>query len=244
MLAAVFYADALHAQNENDGFKDFQLSFGRVSDAWKKYNDTLAREFRRKNIAYPPKEIFIRAFKSQNQLELWARVNEAGEYKLIKTYNICAVSGLLGPKREKGDRQVPEGFYFISDFNPKSEYFLSLELNYPNYSDHALGKTKLGGDIYIHGGCVTIGCLPMTNDGIQEIYTVCMNARINGQINIPVHIYPTRLNKDGINYLNHEYVNDVPKMQFWSELKPEFEYFEKTHKLLPVMYTPEGRYVN
>ncbi len=179
-------------------------------------------------------------------MELWAKNPDVQEYKLIKTYHICAVSGMLGPKRIQGDKQVPEGFYFIEDFNPKSEYFLSLLLNYPNYSDQLLGKDKekLGGDIYIHGGCVTIGCMPMTNDGIQEIYTVCLNARINGQENIPVHIYPTRLNKNGIGYLIREFPGDTPRQQLWSELRNEYEYFEKTHRLLPVMYSPEGEYVN
>jgi murein L,D-transpeptidase YafK len=244
-IGCMLYVLPLRAQDDDEqSFKNFQLSFGRVSDAWRKYNDTLSREFRRKNVAYPPKDIFLRAFKSQNEMELWARNNEAGEYKLIKTYHICAISGLLGPKRTQGDRQVPEGFYFIEDFNPKSDYFLSLQINYPNYSDKVLGNGKSGGDIYIHGGCVTIGCMPMTNDGIQEIYTVCLNARINGEENIPVHIYPTRLTKSGLNYLFHEFPNDIAKQQFWESLKAAYDYFEKTHKLLPVMYTPDGKYVN
>ncbi len=242
---AAFYSFPSFAQNDDDqSFKNFQLSFGRVSDAWKKYNDTLSKDFKKKNVAYPPKDILLRAFKSQNEMELWARNNESSEYKLIKTYHICAISGLLGPKRTHGDRQVPEGFYFIEDFNPKSDYFLSLQLNYPNYSDQAIGKGDLGGDIYIHGGCVTIGCMPMTNDGIQEIYTLCLNARINGLVNIPVHIYPTRLTKSGMAYLFHEFPKDAAKQQFWESLKTEYDYFEKTHKLLPVMYTPDGRYVN
>ena len=243
-LIACLCVRQLYAQTDDQNFKNFQLSFTRVSDAWKKYNDTLGKEFRKKNVAYPPKDIYLRAFKSQNEMELWAKGSDNGEYKLIKTYHICAISGSLGPKRSQGDRQVPEGFYFIEDFNPKSDYYLSLLLNYPNFSDEALGKEKLGGDIYIHGGCVTVGCMPMTNEGIQEIYTLCLNARINGQENIPVHIYPTRLNKNGLAYLAREFANDPAKQQFWSEMKSEYEYFEKTHKLLPVMYTPDGRYIN
>jgi murein L,D-transpeptidase YafK len=232
----------VYAQGDSVSFRNSQLSYGHVSQSWKKYNDTLSREFRKKGIAYPPKDIFLRAFKSQNELELWARNNENSEYKLIKTYRICSISGSLGPKRTQGDRQVPEGFYFIEEFNPASEYYLSLRLNYPNYSDQAMGNGKLGGDIYIHGGCVTVGCLPMTNEGIQEIYTVCLNAKLNGQVNIPVHIYPTRLSKSGMNYLYHEFPKDLARQQFWSELKTGYDYFEKTHKLLPVMYTPDGRY--
>ncbi len=232
------------AQSTDQAFKNAQMSSSRVADAWKKYDDSLSRLFSRKNVAYPCKDIYLRAFKSQNELELWARNSDATEYKLIKTYHICAISGSLGPKRIQGDRQVPEGFYFIEDFNPKSEYYLSLQVSYPNFADQASGKPNLGGDIYIHGGCVTIGCLPMTNEGIEEIYTLCLSARVNGEENIPVHIYPTRLNKNGITYLMKEYPNDVPRQQFWADLRNEYEYFEKTHKLLPVMYSPDGKYVN
>ena len=244
-ITGVFLAaTGAYAQDDTKAFKDYQLSCTRVSGAVAKYNDSISRDFKRKNIAYPCKDIYIRAFKSQNEMELWARNNETSEYRLIKTYRICAISGGLGPKRAKGDRQVPEGFYFIDEFNPKSDYYLSLLLNYPNFSDQAQGREKLGGDIYIHGGCVTIGCMPMTNDGIQEIYTVCLNAKLSGQENIPVHIFPTRLSKSGMNYLGREYAGDIAKLQFWQDLRPSFEYFEKYHKLLPVMYTPDGKYAN
>ncbi len=240
---AVFCTSPLFAQSDSLSFRNAQFTSSRVADSWKKFNDTLSKEFKHKNVAYPPKDIYLRAFKSQNEMELWARNNESSEYKLIKTYRICAISGSLGPKRVQGDRQVPEGYYFIEDFNNKSDYYLSLQLNYPNYSDQMQGNQKTGGDIYIHGGCVTVGCMPMTDPGIQEIYTLCLNARLNGQLYIPVHIYPTRMNKSGLSYLNKEYANDATKQQFWSELKAGYEYFEKYHKLLPVMYTPDGKYV-
>jgi len=233
------------AQTSIQDFKNAQFSSSRVTDAWKKYNDTLAAAFKRKNVEYPCKDICLRAFKSQNEMELWARNNESSEYKLIKTMHICAISGSLGPKRGQGDNQVPEGYYFIDEFNPRSDYYLAMLLNYPNFSDQLMShKPKLGGDIYIHGGCVTIGCMPMTDEGIKELYTACLSARLNGQVNIPVHIYPTRLNKNGMAYLSRSFPNDHEKQQFWSEMKGEYDYFEKYHKLLPVMYTPEGNYVN
>jgi murein L,D-transpeptidase YafK len=243
-LIAGLYGSVLFAQDDSASFRNAQFASSRVAESWKKYNDTLAKEFRKKNIAYPPKDIYLRAFKSQNEMELWANNGDGTEYKLIKTYHVCAISGSLGPKRIQGDRQVPEGYYFIDDFNNASDFYLSLQLNYPNYSDQLLGSQKTGGDIYIHGGCVTIGCLPMTNPGIQEIYTVCLNARLNGQEFIPVHVFPTRLNKNGIAYLNREFANDAVKQQFWAELKTGYDYFEKYHKILPVMYTPEGKYAD
>lgn len=68
---------------------------------------------------------------------------------------------------------------------------MSLGLNYPNLSDRKKSKaTNLGGDIFIHGDCVTIGCLPMTNELIKEIYLYAIYAKNNGQEKIPVYIFP------------------------------------------------------
>ena len=163
VLCAVvsFMAAVSFAQDDVQTFRNFQFSFNRVSQAWMKTNDTLAKAFKDKGMAYPPSDIYIRSFKAQNEMELWARDSDTAKYKLVKNYRICALSGILGPKRVEGDRQVPEGFYFIEDFNPKSDFYLSMLLNYPNYSDMVLGdKAKPGGDIYIHGGCVTeVVCL-------------------------------------------------------------------------------------
>lgn len=231
-------------QDDVQTFRNFQFSFNRVSQAWMKYNDTISRTFKEKGLAYPPYQIYLRSFKSNNEMELWARDNDTAAYTLVKTYKVCALSGILGPKRFEGDRQVPEGMYFIDDFNPKSDFYLSMLLNYPNYSDMVLGdKRKPGGDIYIHGGCVTVGCLPLTDVFIQELYVLCLNAKMNGQNYIPVHIFPTRFNRVGLNFLGRSYKDDLEKQKFWVNLKAGYDYFEKTRKLLPVMYTADGRYV-
>ncbi|MBL7718287.1 MAG: L,D-transpeptidase family protein [Flavipsychrobacter sp.] len=242
-LIVCFSSSGVSAQDDPNTFKNFQFSSDRVTNAWNKYNDSLRSLFKSKGVAYPPKDIYIRSFKSMNEMEVWARNEPDQEYKLIKLYRICALSGILGPKRYEGDRQVPEGFYFIEDFNPRSDYHLSMLINYPNYSDLMLSnKTRPGGDIYIHGGCVTVGCMPMTDDVIQEIYTLCLNAKINGQIHIPVHIFPTRFNDAGLNFLGREYGKEQDKQQFWVNLKAGYDYFEKHHKIFPVVYTPEGKY--
>jgi murein L,D-transpeptidase YafK len=247
-IAVLFIAMSygkVQAQDDSQTFRNFQLSFTRVNNAWMSYNDTLSKLFKSRGLQYPPKDIYIRSFKSSNDMELWARDNDTSEYRLVKNYRICALSGILGPKRYEGDRQVPEGLYFIDDFNPKSDFYLSLLINYPNYSDMVLGnKLKPGGDIYIHGGCVTVGCMPLTDPVIQEIYTLCLNAKLNGQNYIPVHIFPTRFNRVGLNFLGRTFKDDTEKQKFWVNLKNSYDYFETYHKLLPVMYSTDGRYIN
>lgn len=245
LIAVLLFSTATFAQDDLKTFRNFQFSFTRVSSAYAKFNDSLQRMFRSKGLSYPPKDIFIRSFKAQNELELWARDHSSDEYTLIKNYRICALSGILGPKRWEGDRQVPEGFYFIEEFNPRSDYYLSMLINYPNYSDKllAVDKVRPGGDIYIHGGCQTVGCLPMTNNIIQELYIVCLNAKLAGQNYIPVHIYPTKFTRSALNFLGREYGQEDEKQRFWVNLKYQYDYFERNHKILPVMYTPEGEYV-
>src|SRR5205814_6993990 len=98
--------------------------------------------------------------------------------ELIKTYRVCAASGGLGPKLQAGDGQVPEGFYEISQFNPWSQFLLSMRVSYPNALDRKLKHT--GGDIFIHGNCVTIGCLPIEDGPIQELYIIAKDAHAAG----------------------------------------------------------------
>lgn len=233
----------VNAQIDGKAFMNYQLTFPRVSAAYSKYYEPIRKEAQRFGFQFPLENIYIRSFKSENQLEIWVKDQNVDTYQLFKRYNVCALSGSLGPKRREGDLQVPEGLYFITNFNPTSDYYLSLLVSYPNYSDRIRGhKETPGGDIYIHGGCVTIGCLPMQDEVIKEIYVMCLLARSNGQTNIPVHIFPTRFEKETIGYLSKKF-EDEEKHRFWINLKSGFDHFERTHKLLPVMYNQEGKYV-
>jgi len=243
-MCAVLFSLPVKAQEDPVTFRNFQFSFARVSQAWAQCNDTLRKIFASKDINFPSASIYLRCFKGSNEMELWARPDDTSAYVLVKNYRVCALSGSLGPKRWEGDKMVPEGMYFIDDFNPKSDFHLSMLLNYPNYTDLINGnKVKPGGDIYIHGGCVTVGCLPMTDPVIRELYILCLNAKLAGQNYIPVHIYPTRFDRKGLNFLGREYGTDTEKQKFWVNLKVEYDYFERYHKLLPVMYSPDGKYV-
>ena len=75
---------------------------------------------------------------------------------------------------------MPGGFYEIDLFNPQRSFHLSLGLNYPNTADRALDEPAPGSDIFIHGGAVTVGYMPITNAGIEEIYLLTVMARAAG----------------------------------------------------------------
>lgn len=173
-------------------------------------------------LSYPPKTVFFRAFKQEKELEIWAG---ARPLRLVKTYPILAASGILGPKLQRGDRQVPEGWYFINRFNPKSRFHLSLGLNYPNEADRirSAGKDP-GDDIFIHGSNKSIGCLAMGDPAIEEIYGLARDVKSK----IHVLILPSRSLK-GASVLD-------------AQLRLMNNAFESKHQIPKVNISPSGAY--
>lgn len=129
-----------------------------------------------------PDNILLIALKAERILELWGKLDS--KWVLITKYPFTAFSGQLGPKLKEGDKQIPEGIYKIEYLNPNSSYHLSLKVNYPNKFDKQKAKednrTKLGGDIFIHGKAVTIGCIPVGDEAIEELFIAASNAMNKG----------------------------------------------------------------
>jgi murein L,D-transpeptidase YafK len=140
---------------------------------------------------------------------------------------------------------VPEGFYYINEFQPNSQYHLSLGLNYPNASDRILADSlSPGGDIFIHGSCVTQGCIPITNPQIEELYILTSHARNNGQDFIPVHIFPVRFsNAKSVAYLDKLMKDDSDLKAFEKTMKQAFDQFQANKQLPVIGVTTKGDYV-
>jgi murein L,D-transpeptidase YafK len=227
--------------NSAQSFKAQQAKYARVQAALAEKEAAIKQLFAAQRFAYPPSGIFLRAFKREGLIELWVKRDD--RYERLKEYRVCAASGGLGPKRRQGDQQVPEGFYHIDRFNPASNFHLSLGVNYPNESDKILGAGgNLGGDIFIHGNCVSIGCLAITDGPIKELYLIAVEARAAGQTRIPVHIFPTRMNAKGIKQLEREAGANQALLNFWRNLQAGFEAFETTHRVPIVTVDTQGRY--
>jgi murein L,D-transpeptidase YafK len=224
------------------GFRDVQLRYARVRRAHWSRAARVEALFQAQGVERPA-DIFFRVFKREQLLEVWARDADSVSFVMVNTYPVCAMSGGLGPKREIGDAQIPEGFYSIDLFNPVSNYHLSLRVDYPNAVDRARQPTHdLGGDIFIHGGCSTIGCVPVTDQWMEEIYLMAVNARDAGQERIPVHLFPTHLDEDGMEWLREEYGEDYPDLEFWESLRAGYQAFEAT-RVVPEVAHRNGRYV-
>ncbi|MFZ2905503.1 MAG: L,D-transpeptidase family protein [Cyclobacteriaceae bacterium] len=228
---------------QQTSFKESQLKHSRVKTAYEEKEAVVKKYFTDKKFSVDQFQLFIRAFKKEQKLEVWIKEKDKQEFALLHTYDFCTTSGTLGPKRKEGDLQIPEGVYHISHFNPQSNFYLSLGLNYPNVSDKILShKVAPGGSIYIHGNCVTIGCIPITDDKIKELYVLAVEARNNGQQKIPVHIFPAKLNEGVVDQLVSEYAVDEKIKNFWKNLEPVYLDFESTKKLRPVKVNNKGEY--
>lgn len=226
------------------GFKEEQLRNPRVRQAYVQKEPGLKELFTAHKLKYPPKQVFIRIFKQEGLLELWAANSSGQSLVLVRKYPVCASSGNPGPKRKRGDCQVPEGFYHINHFNPRSNFHLSLGISYPNRSDRILGdRSDPGSAIYIHGNCVTIGCIPITDEGIKELYLAALEAKAGGEKEIPVHIFPCRMEGPGYQALLEEYSGNPRLIAFWANLKQGYDHFEKT-KLVPIVQVDRaGKYI-
>jgi murein L,D-transpeptidase YafK len=180
--------------------------------------------------------ILVRIYKKESELEVWKR-DRSGHYALLKTYPMCRWSGQLGPKKREGDRQAPEGFYTVTAelMNPKSQYYLSFNLGYPNALEKAQGYT--GSALMVHGACTSAGCYAMTDEGVSEIYGLAREAFAGGQRSFQVQAFPFRMTPE--NLARHR---GNPNIAFWRNLKEGSDHFEATRQP-PRLATCGGRYV-
>ncbi len=176
----------------------------------------------------PAAPMLIRTYKKEAEFEIW-KMRSDGRYALLKTYPMCRWSGQLGPKHHEGDRQVPEGFYWITpaQMNPNSEYYLSFNVGYPNAYDRAHGAT--GESIMVHGACSSAGCFSMTDEQIAEIYAVAREAFAGGQREIQMQSLPFHMTPENF----AKYRLD-PNIAFWKELKTGSDNFEATRQEVAV----------
>lgn len=226
-------------------FFDYQRSFKRPAESMARKEQMLKTLFEVKGLKWPARYMYVRSFKYDSNLEVWVKNSIKEPYKLLKIYKVCALVGSLGPKRFEGDYQVPEGFYYINEFNPNSSYYLSLGLNYPNASDRILSdQIKPGGDIYIHGGCATVGCIPIRDEQIDELYILAASAKSAGLDFIPVHIFPIKYDiKKSYEYLGKMMKDNAKLTDFNARLEQAFDYFEKYKQVPIVMIKDNGEYV-
>lgn len=147
-------------------------------------------------LTFPPARVRLLGLKAEKRLEVHA-AEATGPWKPLASYPVLAASGGPGPKLREGDGQVPEGLYRIVLLNPNSRFHVSLRVDYPSDDDRVLGRAdgreQLGGDIMVHGGQASIGCLAIGDPAIEEVFTLAVRVGI-GQVDIL--ILPHDLRRD------------------------------------------------
>ena len=224
-------------------FKKEQMRFERVREAFSEKENGLSNQCENLGVQWDDLNIFIRALKREEILQVWVKNDLDLKFKKLKEYPFSAFSGKLGPKRKQGDFQIPEGVYKIDRFNPASLFHLSLGINYPNAADKKKSSPPFGGDIFIHGDEQTIGCIPITDDLIREVYVLAVQAKNVGQHQIWVHIFPCAISIDGLKVLEKEAKPDEELKAFWKNLQPIYSHFEKSKSVIPVSINSAGDYV-
>jgi murein L,D-transpeptidase YafK len=215
----------------------------RVQLARDTYDINLEKLLLSKGLSYPCKHLYIRILKFDKTIEVWGSDN--GTYALLKTYPIAQLPGSLGPKLREGDLQTPEGFYFMGAMNPYSQYYLSLEIKYPNKADSIRSpyKQMYGGDIYIHGSDVSAGCTPIGDRNIAELYWLCYRFRVhNPGVKIPIHIFPFKMDDANIAFFNKEKFVKTNYWGLWNQLTPMYKNFQATKKLSKYYIDDFGNY--
>ena len=227
-----------------NSFRTKQMNFTRVREAYIAKEKIVDKTLTARSISHNNLRIYLRAFKTEKKIELWAKNSSDSVFVQIKEFSICDLSGDIGPKRRYRDLQVPEGFYHISKLNPYSRYYLSMEINYPNASDSVRGvRGHLGNEIYIHGSCLSSGCLAMTDDKIKELYVYCIEAYNSGQEEIGLAIYPAQLTDAKYAGLIAGNSRSKDKISLWADLKKSFDQFSKTKVSPNVTFLKDGTHL-
>lgn len=209
----------------------------RVVEAKRRKEKNLLTELQQLDIKADNLEILFIAVKEAKILEVYVKRKTQKQFRWFKSYLFSTFSGVLGPKKQEGDKQIPEGFYQITHLNSKSKYHLSLGINYPNPYDQTHGYT--GSAIFIHGGMESVGCIAIGDDAIEEVYVLTEMTLQNGQIDIPVLIYPYAMHAEKHKEMLE--TTDEVTAHFWDKLAISYQYFQENK--VPLSFEFKGNHI-
>ncbi|UKN01792.1 L,D-transpeptidase family protein [Paracrocinitomix mangrovi] len=237
LLFSVFL---LNGFNNYASFLDDQLKYSRVKSAYTEKKPIITEKLTNMDLKLNNVNVLIKAYKYEQKVKIYVKHKDSTVYKLYDQFIFNCTSGDLGPKRTEGDFQIPEGFYHVNHFNPYSNFHLSLGVSYPNKSDKLKSTAKKkGGAIYMHGGCASIGCIPIEDEPIKEVYVLSVLAKNSGQSQIGIDILPFEYTKSKFDsavllYPDHK--------DFWANLFEIEKTFDATKKESKIGVKENGDY--
>jgi hypothetical protein len=161
----------------------------RLAEFGRPARDRWRERFKSLGIQYPPQGVTLVGLKEERVLHVYVRMpadkdGSPPAWALAASYPVLGASGVAGPKLREGDGQVPEGVYRVPSLHPNSSFHAALRLDYPNEFDRSMAArdgradqgVRLGGDIMIHGGDQSVGCLAIGDPAIEEIFTLAADS--------------------------------------------------------------------
>jgi murein L,D-transpeptidase YafK len=120
--------------------------------------------------------------------------------RLLGSYKVELGLAPVGQKEREHDFRTPEGHYYLARRNTRSDFFLAIQVSYPNKEDEVRARKNRwapGGLIMIHGLPNTLkhpasyyassdwtdGCIALSNSDMVEVWMRTLD-------NIPIDIYP------------------------------------------------------
>lgn len=229
----------LYIKAINQTFIENQKKYQQVAEAIHDKQSTVEVILSANNLAIDNFELYIRIFKKERQLELWGKSIKEKKWQLLNIYNLCIQVPNLGPRLNKID-ELPEGIYYVENFEPQSGLYLAIKINYPNTIDNYYIKNNTSmPSVHICGQCFSSGNFGVGESNIKEIYLFTIYATSNGQSRIPVHIFPCRMNETNYNLLIQ---NEKKYENFWKGLSAIYSFFENNKIIPDIILNSDGTY--
>jgi murein L,D-transpeptidase YafK len=203
-------------------------------------------------------EIYLQVFKKEEQVQVFARRRDSGDSFLPLwvfpvmgspfTYPPDGREKDAGPKTVQGDGKVPEGCYRLTWQNEWSDFYLGYLVSYPHGGDRIRRDRwqpgrGTGGAIVLHGDAVTIGCIPVGDSGIEELFLLLSRNGSTKKGYATLHIFPCRFDVPENEGILHRYgALRTELADFWNSLRPVYRYFEKYHRLPEIDFDRQTGY--
>ncbi len=212
-------------------------------------------------VNYPPKFVMYRFFKLEGEFEIWVANRRSDTLKMLALIPVCAADFTPGTKLREGDGKTPEGFFNSTLLYGSSYSFMWMKLNnkeiddfgnvrkgssfkicldYPLAIDRARTKKILpnyspGGQICIHGNCVSAGCISFENKDFLPVFYTAATHNQSAYGKPKIHIFPFRFTpklKEKYSIKVHSKMSPEQLIEFWNKIEKGYNLFEKNHKAM------------
>lgn len=216
-----------------------------VKKAYQLYEADMLANLKKKEIKTATLDVLLRIYKEERTVELWAKNKTDSLYILAEQFTLSSMTGHLGPKKTEHDNQIPEGFYYIDKLNPESSLPLSIQVNFPNVADKIIqGNRDLKARVHLCSEEKAKGNIQLAKNNIQKLYIYLVEAKNNGTVFIPIHIFPFRMTAHNMEVKKKQYSEDLPLIRFWLNIEPGFSLFEQSRQLPVYSYSRVGYWFN